>query len=235
MPRKLGELAESGAATCGPMAVADYFRLRDRFDLLGDFGIACEGPAHSVLLFSRQEIGQMDGGRIGLTNESSTSVRLLDLILRRKYGVEGLKLERGARDGDAGRLLIGDGALRAVGEGDPEYPFVYDLGEEWTGWQALPFVFARWVVSREVPEEDRGRIAATIGRSLDTWTERLDDITARRGAELDLDAEEIRDYLGTFRYRIGPVEGFGEQTFEGMLRDEDLIGGGFGADAGAPE
>ena len=84
-------------------------------------------------------------------------------------------------------------------------------------------MFARWVVSKDVPAEDRDRIAATIGRALDTWTDRLPDITARRGEELGLDAESIREYLGTFRYRIGPVEGFGEQTFEGMLRDEGML------------
>jgi hypothetical protein len=37
VPRELGRLAESGVATCGPMAVADWFRLKDRYEPLGSW------------------------------------------------------------------------------------------------------------------------------------------------------------------------------------------------------
>ncbi|MGQ0721553.1 MAG: menaquinone biosynthetic enzyme MqnA/MqnD family protein [Candidatus Eiseniibacteriota bacterium] len=220
VPRELGRLADAGAATCGPMAVVDWFRLRDRYEPLGDFGIACEGPAHSVLLFARCGIDRLSGCRVGLTGESSTSVRLLEVILRRRYEARHVTLERGDLPNDEARLLIGDSALRAACEGLEGFPFVYDLGEEWHSWQALPFVFARWVVSRDVPEEDRERIRTSLERSLETWEERVPEIAARRGPEFDLDAESIRQYLETFRYRIGPVETFGEQAFEAMLAEE---------------
>jgi len=218
VPRELGRLADSGVATCGPMAVADTFRLRDRFEPLGDFGISCEGPAHSVLLFARREIGNLGGGRIGLTEESSTSARLVRMLLEQRYGLSA-NFERGESSHDAARLLIGDRALRAAGEGLEDFPFVYDLGEEWFGWQALPFVFARWVVSREIPEEDRVRIRETIEASLDTWEDRVGEITARRGDDLDLDEKGIHRYLSTFRYRLGPVEALGEQAFEARLNE----------------
>jgi len=201
------------------MAVVDWFRLRDRFDLLGDFGIACEGPAHSVLLFSKRTIGTLGGARIGLSTESSTSVLLLRSILGAKYGLPGVTYERGEADGADARLLIGDEALRAATDGPEDYPFVYDLGEEWHGWQALPFVFARWVVAKEVPEAERERIAATIARSLDGWRLRLPEIASRRGREFGLDGEGVLRYLSTFRYRIGPVEQLGEQTFEAMVEE----------------
>jgi len=220
VPRELGKLADAGAATCGPMAVADTFRLKDRFEPLGDFGISCEGPAHSVLLFAKREIRSLGGGRIGVTEESSTSARLVRLILERHYGLSAA-FERGDRDDDAARLLIGDRALKAAGEGLDHFPFVYDLGEEWLGWQALPFVFARWVVSRDVPADDRERIRATIEASLETWEDRVDEIAARRGEELDLDADGIHRYLSTFRYHLGPVETLGEQTFEALLAERD--------------
>jgi len=219
VPRELGKLAASGVATCGPMAVADWFRLRDRYDLLEDFGIACEGPAHSVLLFSKRTIGTLGGARIGLTTESSTSVLLLRALLAGKYGLADVTYERGAAEGADARLMIGDEALRAASEGPEDYPFVYDLGEEWHGWQALPFVFARWVVAREVPEEERARIAAAIARSLDGWKLRVPEISSRRGREFGLDGEGVLRYLSTFRYRIGPVEQLGEQTFEAMAAE----------------
>lgn len=220
-PRALGQLAAQGVPVCGVMAVADVFALGNRYEPLGDLGIACEGAAHSVLLFAKREIGRLHGCRVGLTNESSTSARLVKLILERKYGAEDVAFERGEQPEDEGRLLIGDVALRAACEGLDGFPFVYDLGEEWHGWQGLPFVFARWVASREVPEADRARILESLESSLDGWKLRIPEIAARRGPEFGLDARSIREYLETFRYHIGPVEAMGEDTFRALLNEED--------------
>lgn len=217
VPRELGRLARRGVPTCGPMAVADWFRLRDRYEPLADFGISAEGAVHSVLFFAKKEIHRLGGMRVGMTTESSTSAAMVRLLLSRKYGLDGVRCERGEHADDAGRLLIGDRALLAASEGLDDFPFVYDLGEEWYGWQGLPFVFARWVVAKEVPAEDRVRIEAAVGASLDTWEDRVPEIAARRGAELGLDEEGIREYLSTFRYRLGPLEALGEQTFENLL------------------
>jgi chorismate dehydratase len=220
VPRELGRLAEAGVATCGPMAAADWFRLRDRFDALGDFGIACEGRVHSVLLFARREIRRLSGARVSLTAESSTSAALVRLLLERRYGLESVRFTRGESEADDARLLIGDRALVAASRGHGDFPFVYDLGEEWLGWQALPFVYARWVVAKDVPPDERRRIHDAIDASLGTWEDRIEEIAARRGPELGLDQEAIHEYLATFRYRIGPVESLGEQTFEGLLREQ---------------
>ena len=34
VPRELGRLADTGVPTCGPMAVVDWFRLKDRYEPL---------------------------------------------------------------------------------------------------------------------------------------------------------------------------------------------------------
>jgi chorismate dehydratase len=217
VPRRLGELAETGRAVCGPMALADWIRLRERFDLLDDFGIACEGPAHSVLLFAKTDIRKLGEKRIGLTAESSTSVRLLELILERKHAVRDAELYRGTAEEDWGRLLIGDEALRAQADGLDDFPFVFDLGEEWHAWQGLPFVFARWVVAKGVSEEDRRAIAGALSASLAGWRLRVPEIAARRGPDFGLDGEGVLRYLSTFRYRIGPVELLGQKAFVDLL------------------
>lgn len=219
VPRELGRLAERGVPTCGPMAVADWFRLKDRFEPLGSFGIASEGPVYSVLFFAKREIHRLSGACVGLTTESSTSAAMIRLLLERRYGLGDVRFERGEHPDDEGRLLIGDRALAAASTGLDHFPFVYDLGEEWYGWQGLPFVFARWVVSKDVPAEDRARIEAAIDASLATWEDRLADITARRGDDVGLDEEGIREYLANFHYRLGPLEALGEQTFESLLNE----------------
>ncbi|MDP6460718.1 MAG: menaquinone biosynthesis protein [Gemmatimonadota bacterium] len=216
-PRELGRMAREEDLTCGPMAVADLFRLESRYEPLGDFGISCEGPAHSVLLFSRTEIGDLSGARIGLTAESSTSVQLLRLVLECKYELTDIDFIRGKSEDDVARLLIGDEALVAACDGGSEFPFVYDLGEEWHGWQALPFVFARWAVSRKVAEEDRRRVTDSLEESLAGWKLRIPEIAARCGAAFGLNAAGVLRYLETFRYRLGPVESLGENQFREML------------------
>jgi chorismate dehydratase len=219
-PRRLGQLAEEGVAAAGPMAVADWFRLEDRFEPLGDFAIACEGSVYSVLFFARRSIDRLSGGRIGLTSESSTSVKLLRLVLERKHLQVGLEYSRELEEDDDGLLLIGDEALRAGAEGLDRFPFVYDLGQEWHGWRALPFVFARWVVSKDVPQDDRRAIARSLEVSLAGWQRRLPEIAARRGRALGLDGQGVRRYLSTFTYRLGPVEEMGLRAFREMLEED---------------
>jgi chorismate dehydratase len=216
-PRLLGERAARGEQTCGPMAVADLFRLSDRFEPLGNFGIACEGSAHSVLLFARREIGELSGCPVGLTTESSTSVRLLELLLGGAFGVADAELRRGEQADDEARLLIGDRALVAAATGLDGFPFVYDLGAEWHGWQALPFVFARWAIKKDTPAAAREWIETALIASLESWPERVGEITARRGGALGLDEKLVHDYLATFTYRLGPVEEMGEKTFRKLL------------------
>jgi chorismate dehydratase len=216
-PRWLGKLAEDGQTACGPMAVVDAFRLRNRYVALENFGIACRGPARSVLLFSKRPMHELNEATVGLTMESSTSVRLLHMLLQKKHGLKSVRTHRGETANDDARLVIGDAALRAKRTGVGGYPFVADLGEEWLAWQKMPFVFARWVIARDVVEEDRARIAESIGRSLDSWRGRLGEITRRRGPGLDMDEAAIKDYLGAFQYRLGEEEMRGERRFEELL------------------
>lgn len=213
-PRVLGKLASEGEAACGPMAVADWFQLRDRFDPLDDFGIACDGAVHSVLAFSRRPLDELHGGRVGLTSESSTSVRLLRALVEARHSCEDVRWHRGEDEADDARLLIGDAALIAARRGLPGYPIVTDLGAAWKEWSGLPFTYARWIVSKDVSAEDRARISSSIGASLATWRSRVAEIAGRRGAALGMSEMEIANYLSGFRYRIGTREAAGERRFE---------------------
>ena len=73
VPRQLGERAAAGELTAALLPLVDYFRLSDRFERLGRFGIGVRGRARSVLLFSLRPIRQLDGAAIAVTNETSTT------------------------------------------------------------------------------------------------------------------------------------------------------------------
>jgi chorismate dehydratase len=170
-----------------------------------------------VLLFGRRPIPELESGVVGLTQESSTSVRLLQVLLQQKYRCKRVRFHRGEDAADDARLVIGDAALRARREGLAGYPHVADLAGEWHAWTGMPFVFARWVVARDVAEVDRDRIADAVGRSLEGWRARVAEIAERRGAELGMSADEIEEYLGTFTYRLGTAEEDAELRFSEML------------------
>src|SRR5258706_5593095 len=112
-PRDLGREAEAGRVDLGLMAAADSLRLRDRFELLGPMGVATRGAVQSVLLFSRKPAAALGGSLISVTPETSTSIRLLHLLLDVRRGLEGVRYVRGLEPSQAdGMLLIGDRAMR---------------------------------------------------------------------------------------------------------------------------
>ncbi|MBI3020454.1 MAG: hypothetical protein HYY59_00415, partial [Candidatus Omnitrophica bacterium] len=122
VPRELGIQAAAGDIMAGLVPLVDYVRLRDTFERIGHFGIAVRGRGRSVLLFSRRPIRQLDGSMISITEETSTSAVLLQLLLERRYGVLPALYQRGQRSEADALLLIGDEALRFRAT-NTQYPY----------------------------------------------------------------------------------------------------------------
>ena len=141
---------------------------------------------------------------------------------------------RAARGSADAFLLIGDEAL--VATAGPPAPFVFDLAEEWEAWQRLPFVFAVWVVRKDLPADDTARLARLLESSLSGVA-----TTAGPGASPDViapiaaayafgsrprstlgSAERLARYLARFTYRFGPSEEAAIARFRALL-DEHRI------------
>src|SRR4051812_23925186 len=84
-PSDLGRAAEDGEIQAGALSLVDLFRLSDTFRPLGDLGIGVKQAAQSVLVFSRKPLDQLDG-ICAVTDETSTSVRLLQVLMDKRYG-----------------------------------------------------------------------------------------------------------------------------------------------------
>ena len=221
-PRELAVRAARGEVDAGALPVAELFRLEASFEPLGEMGIATTGRVSSVLAFSRRPFADLEGARIGLTTESSTSVRLLRLLLEQRLGVRPREYVRGAgRDSDA-FLAIGDEALGLAHRPPGGFPHVLDLGDAWHEWQGLPFVFARWAVRRSVPAAEKTALAEALSRGLARGMERAADIAARYESRLGVPAAELESYLRRFTYRLGPQEAAGEKAFRRMLGEHHL-------------
>ena len=132
-PRALGEAVAAGRVDAGPLALADCFRLEGTVTRL-PFGIVGPTRGQSVLLFSDRPIGELGGRRIGVTGETSTSVRLLRILIAFRHEAPPPVLVGLDEPADA-QLIIGDEALR-LRRGQWPRSRCYDLGEEWTQWTA---------------------------------------------------------------------------------------------------
>lgn len=240
-PRALGQAAEAGEVDAGLVSVADGFR-NDDFEPLGDLGIALDGPAHSVLLFSADPVAELDGATLGITGETSTSYPLLRLLLDEHYGVQPatfVRREDGPDPSDDGILLIGDAALRRAARGgllpgrvdysgallelpdadafEEPYRHVLDLAAAWREWQGQPFVFARWMVHEQVEREGRVELVRELIETLERNLRRLEEVAARHAGWADLDRDAAYAYLMGFTYRFGEPGERAIETFRRLL------------------
>lgn len=163
-PAHLSKLARDGRLDAAPLPLAETFYIEDEFEPLSNFGVACKGPVHSVLLFSRKPFAQLSEARLLFTSDSVTSVALARFLLDRAGNLD-YQVERGDEPkGYDGYLAIGDRALRAAGTAP--FKHVTDLSERWFALTSLPFVFARWMVRKSAPVVEKKKLAEDLARSL---------------------------------------------------------------------
>ena len=222
-PRELGREAEAGSVDLGLMATGDFLRLRDRFELLAPMGVAARGPVQSVLLFSRRPANALAGALVSVTPETSTSIRLLKLLLNVKRGLPGVRFVRGLEPAQADALLlIGDHAMRTRNRPPEGFVHTLDLGDDWLDWTGLPFVYAVWAVRSALDPALRDDLRAFLESSLAAGLASLPEV-ARRETGPGWSVAEVEAYLRRFHYRLGPEDLQGMARFEALLGEYGLI------------
>ena len=202
-PRALAGAAERGEIDAGPVPLVDCFRQEGRFRFLAGFCLAAIARARSVNLYSKRPIQELTGARIGITDEASTSLRLLQMLLSLRYQVQPeayVTLE----DSYEAFLLIGNQGLRRRGwvRG---FPHKYDLGEEWHQWTGLPLVFARWMVRQDIDPKDAAVLQDALYVGLQDWADGLFRLSESRD-NLLMHPQDILEYTKGIRYFIGVPE-----------------------------
>ncbi|HKY59678.1 MAG TPA: menaquinone biosynthesis protein [Gemmatimonadota bacterium] len=230
MPRALGRAAAEGSVDAGLMAVADYFGLDGTFELtVPPMGIAVRDHVRSVVLLARRRPRHLDGRRIGITGESSTSRRLLELLARARWEVAPEWVpedELGAdpRESVDGLLLIGDRALEAMADQRRHgWERVVDLATAWWEWQRQPFVFAVWAMRTTLPRRERERLSGFLTGSLAVGSEHLGEIAAAAASERLGTRDDLAAYLRNFVYRLSQAERKGLQRFRDLLAEHDIL------------
>jgi chorismate dehydratase len=200
----------------------DYFEQEKNLELL-NWCIATHDQVKSVMLFSKEGWTGLNGKKIGITDDTATSVHLLKVILEKKHNVrtEFVRLHPGVNDYtyyDA-ILLIGDDALKYNKIGLDGFELVFDLAKEWYDWQKLPFVFAVWACKKslniERTQELKNMISAALGKSENQY----DKIGVNHGRTIGLSINETKEYLEGFNYRLGEREREAMSMFRKLVNE----------------
>ena len=211
-PRDLGREAEAGGVDLGLMATGDFLRLRDRFELLAPMGVAARGPVQSVLLFSRRPASALAGALISVTPETSTSIRLLKLLLNVKRGLPGVRFVRGLEPAQADALLlIGDNAMRTRNRPPDGFVHTLDLGDDWLDWTGLPFVYAVWAGWPDALDPEQ---VCALREARACGEREVAQIAREVGAgNAGLECRTLRYLRDTLRYGLGDREIAGLERF----------------------
>jgi chorismate dehydratase len=223
VPSRLADQLAAGDLDVALIPVVEYFRARDYRHVPG-ISIASRGPVLSVTLFSK--VPWADIRSVALDEGSRTSAALTQVLLRLRYGVrpdlKPLPLDADAESADADAvLLIGDRAMRAC---LPGFRYAFDLGDEWTAWTGLPFVYAVWAVRAGV---DLRGVDAAMAEAKGRGLAAVGEIAAREAAALGLGAGYCRRYLtNIIHFDLGPRELAGLRHFYGLAVETGLAPAG---------
>jgi chorismate dehydratase len=224
VPRELGREAEAGRVDMGLMAAGDYLRLKDRFELIQPpMGLSARGEVQSVLLFSRRPAAALANALVSVTPATSTSIRLLRLLLDVRRGLEGIRYVRGLEPAQADALLvIGDAAMRMRDTRPEGFSHKLDLGADWLEWTGLSFVYAVWAVRGGLEGGIKSALGAFLEASLTAGLATLPEV-ARQQTEPGWRPERVEAYLRLFHYRLGPEDLRGLERFETLLHQHGLV------------
>jgi chorismate dehydratase len=221
-PSELGRMAARSEIDAGILATADFLIHEDRYEPIANLGVANREEVRSILLASQTPIAELGGKTVGITEETSTSVRLLRLLLESREGIRPKAYVRGLRQQADAFLVIGNEALMQNRRPTRGFPYRYDLASEWWSWTGLPFVFALWAIRRSLPDNVKSSFADLLDRSFTVGMSQIDDIAAESEGALGSRAE-LASYLRNFHYRLGPEEMKGLAHFRRLTKEHRLL------------
>lgn len=232
---ELNDLLAAGELDLSVVSAVEYARDAAAYHLLPDLAISCDGPVHSVALFSRRPVTELHGATVLRTASSRTSHLLLELLCRHVWHVAPHFVTARAEANDLAGLeslphdavlVIGDAALHLRASGI--YPVCEDLGSAWKAWTGLPFVFAVWAARRDVDRPAALQVHRHLLQSREWGIEHLDLIADEAAVRTGIPRATCRAYLGdldyelSYRHLAGLTEFFGRLAKDGRVPNGSL-------------
>jgi chorismate dehydratase len=211
VPTDLNRKMGAGELDISVVSAVEYARDADRYLLLPDLAISCDGPVRSVMLFSKRPASELGARNVIVSRSSMTSVALLELLFENVWHARPRFVPGDAEikdvvvdslvDADA-RLVIGDAALVLGSNHRERYPFVYDLGQTWKDWTGQPFVFAVWVAQRSTNVKEALLAHAGLIASRDWGLRHLSDLAEQAHKATGVERSVCAEYLSGLDYGL---------------------------------
>jgi chorismate dehydratase len=201
----------AGELDISVVSAVEYAREADRYLLLPDLAISCDGPVRSVMLFSKRPAGELGGRSVIVSRSSMTSVALLELLFENLWHARPRFVPGDAEVKDVvvdtssdaeARLVIGDAALVLGSNHRERYPFAYDLGLMWKEWTGQPFVFAVWVAQRSTSVKAALLAHAGLILSRDWGLRHLPELAEQAHQATGVERSVCAEYLSGLDYGL---------------------------------
>ncbi len=210
VPTHLNKLMSDGNLDVSVVSAVEYARDADKYVLLPDLAISCDGPVRSVMLFSKVPAEKLSSQTVLVSKSSMTSVALLELLFQNVWKSKPSFVPGDAeitdiakfQDSHSARLVIGDAALVLSVDTSGQYPYIYDLGQVWKDWTGLPFVFAVWVAQRTTTVSEALKVHAQLIESRNWGIRRLDVLSQQANTATGVPQEVCRSYLSGLDYGL---------------------------------
>jgi len=210
VPTELNRRMAGGELDISVVSAVEYARESERYLLLPDLAISCDGPVRSVMLFSTRPARDLTGHEVIVSRSSMTSVALLELLFEniwrsKPHFVPGDAEIRDVIESDDkvdARLVIGDAALVLGSRHRERYPYVYDLGQTWKDWTGQPFVFAVWVAQRSADVKEALLAHASLIASRDWGLRHLHELAEQAHKTTAVSVDVCANYLSGLDYGL---------------------------------
>jgi chorismate dehydratase len=227
-PRRLAQRLRAGEFDVAIVPVFEYFQ-HPVYTILPAGAIATPRHVGSVQVFANDPIEALEG--IYLDTASLTSINLLRILAAENRWQVRFEEPRdsaaltptsprtagriqqnstfsiGTLPARWGCLLIGDPALKAVGQ----FRFAYDLGALWYELTGLPFVFAAWLVH---PSAKNAKLREPFTKARMVGCAHLETIAKQWAPRLGITAEFTLRYLKeNLSYELNEAEIAGMREF----------------------
>lgn len=146
VPVKLNKLLRNKEIDIAIASSAEYIENFQDYLILPNLSISATNKVHSVAIFSNKQLSDIK--EVYLSKASKTSRYLtkiiFDIFLKKEISYKELENYQDIEKKSV--LLIGDNAIFF----SDRFKYVYDLSEIWYKNTGLPFVFALWILNKEI-------------------------------------------------------------------------------------
>jgi chorismate dehydratase len=219
LPSRLADGLARGRFDVALVPSIEYFR-DPGYSIVSDACVACDGPVRSIKLYGRVPVQRIR--TLALDEGSRTSAAMTRILLKERFHLEPeleqLPIGGSPHDTSADAvMLIGDRGMIPV---DGAFQFVWDLGEEWSRWTGLPFVFAMWIAR---PGVDLQGLDDCLAAARDRGVGRLAEIARHEAPRLGISEQECLGYLrDNLRFQLGSREREGLLAFRRLAEKHQL-------------